>query len=233
MSAPRKPNHLIQHLPLADYGWRELAVFGLPLLVATVAVGWPGPPWCWAAAIPALLLLLLLWFFRDPPRTVPDDPNAFLSPADGRIVEIASVDWYDFFDGPATRIGIYLSIFNAHINRAPRTARVVATDYSEGQFLDARNPASAAENEYMWLGFEEPSGAKHAVRQIAGKVARRIVCVVWPGDEVRAGEKFGMIKFGSRTELIVPAGTQVTCAVGDRVKAGVSVLARSDDDGRP
>jgi phosphatidylserine decarboxylase len=160
---------------------------------------------------------------------VPTDVDAFISPADGVIAEVTEVDHYDFIDGPAIRIGIFLSIFNVHINRAPRAARVAAMHYKPGEFLNAMNPESAIRNEFMWIGFEDADqpGLKYAVRQISGLIARRIVCALRPGQAVRRGEDFGMIKLGSRTELILPRdAVTVSAVVGQKVFAGGTVLAR-------
>jgi phosphatidylserine decarboxylase len=199
---------------------------GWPLLLLALA-GWcAGGPWL--AVPPAVLLGLVLYFFRDPVRQIPQEPDAIVSPADGTIAEIAEMEHYDFFGGPAVRIGIFLSIFNVHINRSPRHARVVWMDYKPGEFLNAMNPESALRNEYMWIGLEE-TAAPHrrlAVRAISGLIARRIVCTLKPGQTVQRGEKFGMIKLGSRTELILPRhAAQIAVQVGQKVQAGSTVLA--------
>jgi phosphatidylserine decarboxylase len=181
------------------------------------------------AIVPAVPLGLVVYFFRDPTREIPQDADAIVSPADGTIAEVTLLDHYDFFDGPAVRIGIFLSIFNVHVNRAPRAARVVDMHYKPGEFLNAMNPESALRNEYMWIGLEEPAEPPRrlAVRAISGLIARRIVCTLQPGRQVRRGEKFGMIKRGSRTELILPRDeVTVEVAVGQKVKAGSTVLAR-------
>lgn len=234
------PNHSVQpplydcpawfeRLPLARWGWLELNVFGWPLLVALLALAsWFREPWCWLSVIPAVLLGYLLYFFRDPPRRVPDDPAAILAPADGTVVDITPLADYEFIGGPAIRVGIFLSIFNVHINRAPLTGRVVDTHYRPGAFLDARRPESSERNESMWIGGEttEPPVRRFAVRQISGAIARRIVCRLVPGDVITRGEKFGMIKLGSRTELILPAGdVEIIVGVGDKVRAGSDVVA--------
>ena len=157
-------------------------------------------------------------------------PAAIVAPADGTVVEVTPLEHYDFLDGPAVRIGIFLSIFDVHINRAPRTARAVQVHYQPGEFLNAMGPASAERNEFMWIGFQEPDWPHRrlAVRQIAGLVARRIVCVLAPGQTITRGEKFGMIKFGSRTELIIPRreNTEMKVKVGDKVRAGLTIMAR-------
>jgi len=217
---------LIERLPIARWGWYDLIMIGGPMLLATVALAMQGGWVQWLALAPGLLCIQLLWFFRDPPRTPPADSDAYLSPADGTIADVAELDYYEFFDGPAVRIGIFLSVFNVHINRAARTAEVVDTHYKPGEYLNALNPESAERNESMWLGMVEPDGHKLAIRQISGLIARRIVCEPTPGDTVTAGAKFGMIKFGSRTELIVPAGSKILCEIGDKVVAGETILAR-------
>lgn len=217
-----------ERLPVTRWGWAEIVIFGGPLLVATVLLAWLGGPWWLVAVVPAVLLAFLVYFFRDPPRRIPDSAEAIVAPADGTVTDVTPLAHYDFLDGPAVRIGIFLSIFNVHINRAPRSARVVEMHYQPGEYLNAMNPASSERNEFMWIGFEEPDAPHRrlAVRQISGLIARRIVCSLSPGQTVTRGEKFGMIKFGSRTELILPAGAvQIVVRPGDKIRAGSHVVA--------
>jgi phosphatidylserine decarboxylase len=216
-------------LPFAPWGWRELNLYGWPLLLLTIGVAIVPFPWCWLAAVPGVLLALLLYFFRDPRREIPDSSDAIVAPADGAVVEVTPLENYEFLGGPAVRVGIFLSVFNVHINRAPFAGRVVDTHYRPGKFLNALNPLSAVENESMWIGFEslETPPRRFAVRQISGLLARRIVCPLRPGAAVTRGEKFGMIKLGSRTELILPAdAVEVLAKLGDSVRAGSDVVAR-------
>ncbi|MCH2115548.1 MAG: phosphatidylserine decarboxylase [Pirellulales bacterium] len=218
-----------ERLPFARWGLAELQLFGWPLLLMTIGLCVSGGLWRWLSLVPAVLLGLVAYFFRDPARVVPQDVNAIVAPADGTIAEVTEVDHYDFFDGPAIRIGIFLSIFNVHVNRAPRQARVVDMHYKPGEFLNAMNPESALRNEFMWIGLEEIKDPRHklAVRAISGLIARRIVCVLKLGQTVQRGEKFGMIKLGSRTELILPKhAVAVQAFVGQKIKAGSSILAR-------
>jgi phosphatidylserine decarboxylase len=216
-----------ERLPFARWGLAELQLMGWPLLALTLLAFWLGGWWRLAAVVPGVMLGLVVYFFRDPQRQIPSAEGAIVAPADGTIAEITPLDHDDFLDGPAVRIGIFLSIFNVHVNRSPRDARVVAMHYKPGEFLNAINPESALRNEFLWLGFEEPTGGRFAVRAISGLIARRIVCVLRPGKAVRRGEKFGMIKLGSRTELILPReSVEVEVAVGQKVKAGSTVLAR-------
>jgi phosphatidylserine decarboxylase len=179
--------------------------------------------------VPFVVLLWLISFFRDPPREIPADDRTIVAPADGKVVDVTTLPHYEFIGGPAVRIGIFLSIFNVHINRAPATGRVLEMHYHPGEFLNALNPESAERNEFMWIGMEHVGmpTVRFAVRQISGMLARRIVCPLEPGVTVPRGEKFGMIKLGSRTELIVPAGTvEITVKVGDKIRAGSDVVAR-------
>ena len=216
-----------QKIPFARWGLAELQLMGWPLAALTgLASLWHG----YLAIVPGTLLLLVVWFFRDPPRRVPQEAGLVVSPADGKIAEVVRLEHDPFLGGPAVRIGIFLSIFNVHLNRVPVRSRVIALRYQPGRFLNALDPASAIHNENMWIGLEgeEPPHRRMVVRQIAGAIARRIVCALRPGDVLERGEKLGMIKLGSRTELILPeeGGLRVEVAVGQRVKAGSSVLAR-------
>ncbi len=221
------------HLPFAPWGFWELNVIGWPLLFVVVGLVRLGGAWQWLALVPGALLALVLYFFRDPPRRIPEDLGAIVSPADGTIVEVTPLEHDDFLGGPAVRIGIFLSIFNVHINRAPLAGRVLQTHYRPGEFLDARKPESALRNESMWIGFETTAAPmrRFAVRQISGAIARRIVCLLEPGQAVARGEKFGMIKLGSRTELVLPAtDVEVVVRLGDRVRAGNQTVAHWKSD---
>lgn len=214
-------------IPFARWGLAELQLMGWPLLLLTVASAYG---FWYVAPVFGILLALVVWFFRDPPRRIPRESGLVLSPADGKIAEITRLEHDEFVGGPAVRIGIFLSIFNVHLNRSPVAARVIALRYCPGKFLNAMNPASARENESMWIGLEaeDPPHRRFAVRQIAGAYARRIVCSLRPGDALAAGEKIGMIKLGSRTELILAdePGLRIETRVGQRVKAGTAALAR-------
>jgi phosphatidylserine decarboxylase len=217
-------------LGFARWGLAELQLMGWPLAVAMfLALIWLPGAWKAVAVVPGIVLALVVWFFRDPPRRIPAEPGLVVSPADGKIVEISPLPHDDFVGGPAVRIGIFLSIFNVHINRAPTQARVIKLHYSPGEFLNAMNPESAMRNENLWIGLEEeqPPHRRLTVRQIAGLIARRIVCDLRPGEVIDRGHKFGMIKLGSRTELVLSAeGVQVICKRGDTVRGGSTILAR-------
>jgi phosphatidylserine decarboxylase len=217
-------------IPFARWGLAELQMFLWPLVAAAVALGFWQP---WAALVPVGFIVFVLWFFRDPPREVPQAKGLLVSPADGTLAEVTRLPHDPFIDGPAVRIGIFLSVFNVHINRVPDDARVIELRYARGEFLNALKAESAERNENLWIGLQGAATPyrRMVVRQIAGAIARRIVCDLRPGEMVVRGDKFGMIKFGSRTELIVPdeAGLEILVKPGDKLQGGATVLCRYPD----
>jgi phosphatidylserine decarboxylase len=219
-------------LPFAHWGWAEMHLMGWPLLAVTVLLAVLGIQYgfWYLAIVPGAVLCLIVSFFRDPPRRVPQEPGLVVAPADGKVVEITKLPHDEFIGGPAVRIGIFLSIFNVHLNRSPVAARVIALRYSPGGFLSATRPESAIQNENTWIGLEEDAAPHRrlTLRQISGAIARRIVCGARPGEVLARGQKFGMIKLGSRTELTLPdvPELQLEIAIGRRIKAGVTVMAR-------
>ncbi len=216
-----------ERLRLTEYGKDEMLI----LAAASIATGGGlflafGP---WAVLPPAAALALALQFFRDPDRRPPNDPNEWPSPADGRVTEVAETAEPRFIGGPAKKVGIFMSPFNVHVNRSPADGTVEYLSYEPGRFLDARRKESAEKNESQWIGIRTaPYGIPIVVRQIAGVIARRIVCRLDTGDRVSRGGKFGMVKFGSRVELYVPAEAPVDIAVepGQYVRAGATTIAR-------
>lgn len=185
--------------------------------------------------VESILAIILVWvfsFFRDPRRNRPKDDSLLLSPADGTVSDIEIVE-NDYIGGRSLRIGIFLSIFNVHINRAPCDVRIEKVVYKKGKYKNAMNPESARVNESndLYLLRTQYPDDKLIVRQISGAIARRIVCEGKVGQELAGGEKFGMIKFGSRTELYLPADSGGKCLVkiGDKVKAGLTALVRYEN----
>jgi phosphatidylserine decarboxylase len=164
----------------------------------------------------------MAFFFRDPERTVPDVPGAILAPADGRVVDVrAGVD--DPFVGPAQSVSIFLSPLDVHVNRAPLAGLVIGVEYRPGAKMAAYRPEASERNERTTITIQGEA-ARVVVRQIAGVLARRVVCRVRPGDKLASGERFGLIKFGSRTDLIVPASARLSVKRGDRVRGGSTVV---------
>ncbi len=223
-------------IPLTKYGWPQVVIFPAALLAAMIAIALGTtavlPPWV-IISIELLLGAILIWvlcFFRDPERSCPSDTNLLLAPADGQITDIEKVENNDFIGGAALRVGIFLSIFNTHINRAPCNVKVEQITYKKGKYKNALNPESARVNESNELNLVRTDGPQDRliVRQISGAIARRIVCDTTEGSELAGGEKFGMLKFGSRTELYVPLSENAKCMVkiGDKVKAGLTTLIK-------
>jgi phosphatidylserine decarboxylase len=172
-------------------------------------------------AIPVLLAIFFLWFFRDPKRKIPQGPGMVVSPADGKVTEIASIVTPA---GPQTRISVFLNVFNVHVNRSPIEGILSEVTYKKGEYLNAMNPASAERNEQN-LVVVEGDNATVSFKQIAGLLARRIVFNYQPGDRVARGQRVGLIKFGSRVDIVLPASAQVRVRLGDKVKGGSSILA--------
>ncbi len=178
----------------------------------------------WLGWVFVLLLLFCIQFFRDPDRPVPEDPDVLVAPADGVVADVVGDADFPGRELPV-RIGIFLSIFDVHVNRTPAAGEVVFSEEKNGKYLDARHPDASRLNAFRsWL-FRDGE-REFAVRQITGAVARRIVPWSKPGEVLRKGERFGMIRFGSRTELFLPEGSEVLVSVGDRVKGAETIVAR-------
>lgn len=220
-------------MPLTRDGLKELVLATLILGIPGGLAAWAAlthSPWWWIAVVPfAGLLGFVFSFFRDPHRVIPTDAGIMVAPADGKITEVAILDEWPGIEGRALKISIFLSVFNVHINRAPCDGRVTGTRYERGEFLDVRHPESGIRNERNSITIDPDADyGPVIVRQIAGLIARRIVCHVGNGDTVRRGARFGMIKFGSRTDLIVPvsSGLEPAVQVGDIAKGGATVMMR-------
>jgi phosphatidylserine decarboxylase len=179
----------------------------------------------WALWFFLLLLLCTAAFFRDPEREVPSDPNLIVAPADGTVMDIIELEETEVLKGKTRRVGIFLSIFDVHTNRAPIDGRVIYRQHQEGLCLDARSPDCSEKNESMTWAFENPD-VTIVVRQITGAIARRIVAWANVGDESKKGDRFGMIRFGSRTELYLPLSATVLVKEGDHVAGGATPIAR-------
>ena len=198
---------------------RDGYYYGLVMLGAAVLVGWLTSP-AWAVA-PVLLAAFFLWFFRDPERVIPADAGAVVSPADGKVTDVSTIA----LNGkPAQRISIFLNVFNVHVNRSPVAGVIRGVRYQTGKYLNAMNELSADQNEQNTVTVE---GDGHTVtfKQIAGLLARRIVFTKKIGDRVERGDRVGLIKFGSRVDVVLEASTEISVKVGDHVKGGSSVLA--------
>ncbi len=199
---------------------RDGILYGVSLWVVA-AIVWYGTHFVSLTALPVLLGLFFVWFFRDPSRRVPRDPGLIVSPADGKVEE---AEWIETADGSRVRVSIFLNVFDVHVNRVPVSGTVSLVEYREGAFLNALNAESAVHNEQTLITIDTGEYSV-SFKQIAGLLARRIVCNLREGDRVIRGERMGLIKFGSRTDVLLPASVELRVKAGDRVKGGVSVLA--------
>lgn len=200
----------------------SIPFFIIAVLLALLVACWFG---LWIAWIPALLAAYILYFFRDPERSSEHLPaSAVVSAADGKVISVEEVDEPIFQSGKMIRVAVFLSVFNVHVNRSPFGGEILETKYKKGEFLDARNPEIDIRNEAMsWLIKTERGSV--VVRQIAGLIARRIVAWKMTGDKMDRGERFGMIRFGSRTDIYLPLGTRINVKAGDVVQGGLTVVA--------
>lgn len=198
---------------------RDGLYYGISLLAVAVIV-WFGTHWVSLTSIPVLLAAFFLWFFRDPEREIPAGDGVIVSPGDGKVEE---AEWIETTAGSRFRVSIFLSVFDVHVNRVPISGKVTLMEYREGQFLNAMNPESAVLNEQTLIVIED---GKQSVsfKQISGLLARRIICDLKTGDMVQRGQRMGMIKFGSRVDVLMPADVELRVKPGDRVKGGSSVL---------
>lgn len=193
--------------------------YGVGLLVAAALLFWLTS---WPLAlVPVLLAAFFLWFFRDPQRVIPAGPGLVVSPGDGLVTETIRLETPQ---GPRQRISIFLSVFDVHVNRSPIGGTISEVRYQKGKYLNAMNPASADQNEQNIVTVSG-EGCEVVFKQIAGLLARRIVFVPKVGDAIARGERVGLIKFGSRVDVVLPADAELRVKVGERVKGGASILA--------
>jgi phosphatidylserine decarboxylase len=204
---------------------RDGYFYAAPLIAAAILIGWlTNPAW---AIFPFVLAAFFLWFFRDPERTIPQEAGALVSPGDGKVTDVSPVT---SGSNKLTRISIFLSVFNVHVNRSPVAGTIREIRYQRGKYLNAMNRASAEENEQNIVTVEG-DGQTVVFKQIAGLLARRIVFHPKVGDRLERGQRVGLIKFGSRVDVLFDATAALQVKVGDRVKGGSSVLAHLQPKG--
>ena len=203
-------------IPIAKEGY----MFILPLAVLT-GIFW-ALSWLWFAGLFGGLFLFVTWFFRDPERSIPEDPNSIVSPGDGKVVEIVP-EKDPLLDEVYTRVSIFLNVFNVHVNRVPISGKIQATRYNPGKFLNASSHKASLDNEQSAILLTN-GHVTILVKQIAGLIARRIVCWAKEGDEYQRGQRFGLIRFGSRVDIFLPEGTDIKVAMGDIVSGGSSII---------
>ncbi len=207
-------------VPIAREGWPFILA---PAVLAEVLAlaGWGA--WALAAFAAALFSA---WFFRDPERYHTPREGLIVSPADGKVIHVGQVEAAPLSGEPALKVSIFMSVVDVHVNRSPVTGRVTAMDYTAGKFFNASLDKASESNERLILALETDGGSRVEVAQIAGLIARRIVCYAKPGDELTAGQRFGLIRFGSRVDLYLPTECRLNVGLGQRVKAGQDVVGR-------
>jgi len=177
-------------------------------------------------AIGLVVTFAVCGFFRDPDRIIPDQPGALVSPADGKVIIAGVVENSPYYTGPAMKISIFMSVFNVHVNRVPFNGLVKKIDYYPGKFFSANLDKASLENEHNAVLIEMENGKPLCLVQIAGLIARRIICKIQPGDQLTRGQRFGLICFGSRLDVYLPTDIELKVAVGDKVQAGASILGQ-------
>ena len=203
---------------LAREGWAHIAVSGVAAALVHYYIGW-----LWALPL-WLLFILVVQFFRDPPRRIPAAPLGVVCPADGRVIAVD--DARDpYLDRPAKRVSVFMNVFNAHVNRSPTEGKVMERWYHPGRFFNASLDKASYENERNALWIQTDEGDDVVVVQVAGLVARRILCDKQPGERIAQGERYGFIRFGSRVDTYMPANSLVNVGLGDKVKAGSDIIA--------
>jgi phosphatidylserine decarboxylase len=199
---------------------RDGYIYGLSLLAVAAILAWATGTWVWSI-VPVLLAAFYLWFFRDPRRTIPSGEGLLVSPADGVVTETVRIDT---LEGPRQRISIFLNVFDVHVNRSPIAGEITSVRYQKGKFLNAMNQECAERNEQNIVTVRG-EGMEVVFKQIAGLIARRIIFNYHVGDKVERGQRVGLIKFGSRTDVILPGDAEIVVKKGQRVKGGSTIIA--------
>jgi len=196
--------------------------FAIPLLILSILL------WYFGVRYPALFFTLLtvfvLWFFRNPGRVIPADPSAVISPADGKVIVSEEVNEDRYLKEKALKVSVFMNVFNVHVNRAPYGGKVVDVIYNKGKFISANLDKASMDNEQNAVILDIGSGKRIMFVQIAGLIARRIVCYLKPGDSIEKGKRMGLIRFGSRLDVYLPIGSTLNVKIGDKVVAGETIL---------
>jgi phosphatidylserine decarboxylase len=211
-----------QNTPIAVEGYPFIAIAGVLTIILAV-VSWYVPVVWVATALFLAVTLFIVFFFRNPERVTPDGENAVVAPADGIVIYLGPAH-EEHLGTDATKISIFMSVFNVHINRAPISGTVIDSFYVKGKFLDVRDERATFENEQAGLVIETVRGFRMAVVQVAGLIARRIVCYAVKGDRLTRGTRYGLIRFGSRLDIYLPTGTEIKVAMGEKTVAGETIL---------
>ena len=209
-----------EHAPIAVEG----LPFAIPLLILSAAL------WYFGVRYPAIFFTILtvfvLWFFRNPGRVIPADPSAVISPADGRVIVAEEVNEDRYLKEKVLKVSVFMNVFNVHVNRAPYSGNVTDVIYNKGKFVSANLDKASLDNEQNAVILDIGNGKRIMFVQIAGLIARRIVCYLRPGNFIEKGQRMGLIRFGSRVDVYLPVGSILNVKIGDKVKAGETILGR-------
>jgi phosphatidylserine decarboxylase len=222
-SWPEKPNTTA--FPIARPGLPYIITSGLITFMMAIT------GFHFLFVIGLVLTLFICFFFRDPDRVIQDVEGAVSSPADGRVIVTEDLRENPYFEGPCRKISIFMSVFNVHVNRVPATGKIVDVKYYPGSFINAAHDKATTENERNALVFETADGKKYATVQVAGLIARRIICGVQSGQTLNRGSRYGMICFGSRLDIFLPPESDVAVRIGDTVQAGTSIIGYMKNNG--
>jgi len=206
-----------ENTPIAVEGYPFIVLAGFVTMVFALL------SWKILAVIAFFLTLFITYFFRNPERTLPEDENAVVAPADGVIIYLGPSS-EEHVMAEMTKISIFMSVFNVHVNRAPITGRIVETFYNRGKFLDVRDERATFENERSGLVMEDARGTRIVVVQVAGLIARRIICYLQKGDQAIRGKRYGLIRFGSRLDVYLPGQVDLKVKLGEKTVAGETIL---------
>ena len=201
-----------------------LAAAAITLILLAAGVRWSSLVLAGLAGLFAVLTVFTTYFFRDPDRSIEAQPLMLVAPADGTVISVDTLEHHEFVGGQAINVAIFLSVFDIHINRVPASGVVDFVDYHQGEFFSAFKPEASLQNQRTEIGITADSGHRMVVKQITGSIARRVICNLTAGDRVVIGDRFGLIRFGSRTELIVPVASKIDVKVGDKVRGGETVV---------
>ena len=207
-----------QNQPVASEGYPFIALFAFITLIFALL------DWGFVTLLMLGLTLFTVYFFRNPERCVPQDPGAVVSPADGKVIFVGEVPEERYFQSRTVKVSIFMSVFNVHVNRAPVSGKVVDLFYNKGEFFNAALDKASLQNEQAGMLLETENARRLLVVQIAGLIARRIVTYPVAGDLLERGERYGLIRFGSRVDVYFPPGTEVLATVGDHTVAGETIL---------
>ncbi len=196
--------------------------FVLLSLIVTVFIAFLGI--CWLLVLSALISFFIIWFFRNPERYFREGVGVVVSPADGKVIKVEDIEMNDTITGKFKKISIFMNVFNVHVNRVPYSGKIEAINYHKGKFVSANLDKASSDNERNAIQIRTENGSSIWAVQIAGLIARRIVCWVKVGDPVKKGERFGLIRFGSRVDVYLPPDSRIAVKIGQKVRAGETLL---------